>query len=258
MAGDDFRFITQQTGRVPVYQLSEDSKYFVAFADVMHNDKRATAIDYQIALNDTSGSKVEGTHFDKDTGLLYIPKSAYYGADGKYYVQYIQTQILYSIKNYDIKNTWNSSVISTTEEENGETDSKISGADILNQRMSVQVGKNMDVNTMLVTANGFPVDGKLYAYNAKTGMLTLGFSSAVVQSIWVEAVKDENAPDEDMHSSQQSSYCTQTVQTRITGPESIREILSRHIVDSQAVILRMKITCCSTYIMETEQTHSSY
>lgn len=195
MAGDDFRFITQQTGRVPVYQLSEDSKYFVAFADVMHNDKRATAIDYQIALNDTSGSKVEGTHFDKDTGLLYIPKSAYYGADGKYYVQYIQTQILYSIKNYDIKNTWNSSVISTTEEENGETDSKISGADILNQRMSVQVGKNMDVNTMLVTANGFPVDGKLYAYNAKTGMLTLGFSSAVVQSIWVEAVKDENAPD---------------------------------------------------------------
>lgn len=145
----------------------------------MHNDKRATAIDYQIALNDTTGSKVEDTYFDKETGLLYIPKSAYYDANGKYYIQYIQTQILYSIKDFDIKNTWNSSVIATTEEENGKTESKISGADIINQRMSVQIGKNMDVNTMLVTANGFPVDGKFYAYDSKTGMLTLGFSSAV-------------------------------------------------------------------------------
>ena len=195
MSGDDFRFITQQTGRVPVYQLGKDSKYFVAFADVMHNDKRATAIDYQIALNDTTGSKVEDTYFDKETGLLYIPKSAYYDANGKYYIQYIQTQILYSIKDFDIKNTWNSSVIATTEEENGRTESKISGADIINQRMSVQIGKNMDVNTMLVTANGFPVDGKFYAYDSKTGMLTLGFSSAVIQSIWVDAVKDKNAPD---------------------------------------------------------------
>lgn len=195
MAGDDFRFITQQTGRVPVYELSKDSDYFVTFADVMHNDKRATAIDYQIALNDTTGSSISGTYFDKDTGLLYIPKAAYYGDDGKYYIQRIQTQILYSIKNFDINNTWNSSVVATTEEANGNTESKISGADILDQRMSVQVGRNMDVNTMLVTVNGFPINGTCYVYDSKTGMLTLGFSSAVVQSVWVQAKKNVDAPD---------------------------------------------------------------
>lgn len=195
MSGDDFRFLFQQTGYVPVYQLGKDSDYFVAFADVMHNDKRASVVDLAVARNDVSGDEIEGIHYDKDSGLLYIPKTAFYGEDGKYYVQYLQTQILYSIEGYDVNSAWNSSVIATTEETDGNTESAFSGADIMNQRMTVQVGKNMDVNTMMVSVNGFPLDGTYYAYSPTTGMMTLGMSSAVVQSVWVQAVKDKDAPD---------------------------------------------------------------
>ena len=195
MSGDDFRFLFQQTGYVPVYQLGKDSDYFVAFADVMHNDKRASVVDLAVARNDVSGDEIEGIHYDKDSGLLYIPKTAFYGEDGKYYVQYLQTQILYSIEGYDVNSAWNSSVIATTEETDGDTESAFSGADIMNQRMTVQVGKNMDVNTMMVSVNGFPLDGTYYAYSPTTGMMTLGMSSAVVQSVWVQAVKDKDAPD---------------------------------------------------------------
>lgn len=195
MSSDDFRFLTQQTGRVPVYQMNNDSEYFVAFVDVMHNDKKATALDYEIARNDVTGTSIEGTHYDKDSGLLYIPKTAYYGEDGKYYFQYLQVQILYSITNYDINTTWNSAVISTTEGKDGEKESNISGSNIIDMRMAVQVGRNMDVNSMLVNVNGLPIEGKYYSYNPRTGILIIGFSSAVVQSIWVEAEKDKDAPD---------------------------------------------------------------
>ena len=195
MSSDDFRFLTQQTGRVPVYQLNNDSEYFVAFVDVMHNDKQATALDYEIARNDVTGTSIEGTHYDKDSGLLYIPKKAYYGEDGKYYFQYLQVQILYSITNYDINTTWNSAVISTTERKDGVKESNISGSNIIDMRMAVQVGRNMNVNSMLVNVNGLPIEGKYYSYNPKTGILIIGFSSAVVQSIWVEAEKDKDAPD---------------------------------------------------------------
>ena len=164
MSGDDFRFLFQQTGYVPVYQLGKDSDYFVAFADVMHNDKRASVVDLAVARNDVSGDEIEGIHYDKDSGLLYIPKTAFYGEDGKYYVQYLQTQILYSIEGYDVNSAWNSSVIATTEETDGDTESAFSGADIMNQRMTVQVGKNMDVNTMMVSVNGFPLDGTSTPY----------------------------------------------------------------------------------------------
>ena len=42
---------------------------------------------------------------------------------------------------------------------------------------------------MLVTMNGIPVEGKLYGYEPETGILTLGFSPSVVQSIHVDAKK---------------------------------------------------------------------
>lgn len=193
--GGEFRFLTQQVSMVPIYQFSEDSDYFVAFADVMHNDARASIIDSALAHDNVYGEVVEGYHLDTNTGLMYIPKSAMYGEDGTYYFQYLKAQILYSISDYDMGTQWNSAVYSTTEETNGETETKVSGDNIFLQAMSVQVGKHMDVDNMLVTVNGFPIDGQLYAYDANSGMLTIGFSSAAVQSVWVQAEKDEDAPE---------------------------------------------------------------
>lgn len=194
--GTGFRFLTQQIGRVPVYDFNADSKYFVAFADVMHNDKRAKAIDIEVAQNNTKGIAIDGFYYDYNTGLLYIPKTAFLDESGTYNIGILQTQILYSISGYTNDAQWNSATYSVTEEADGTVeDTAINGDDIFLQGMSVQVGKHMDVNKMLVAVNGYPLEGKLYAYNEETGELELAFSSVCVQSVWVQAEKTDDAPD---------------------------------------------------------------
>ena len=96
-----FRFITQNTGRVPVYQLNEDSEYVVAFADVMHNDNKSRIVDSVVARNDVTGTTINGCKFDEATGLLYIPRTAFV-IDNTCYIGCIQMQILYAISNFSI------------------------------------------------------------------------------------------------------------------------------------------------------------
>ena len=189
-----FRFITQNTGRVPVYQLNEDSEYVVAFADVMHNDNKARIVDSVVARNDVTGTAINGCKFDEATGLLYIPRTAFV-IDNTCYIGCIQMQILYAISNFSITNQWNSATNVVTENTDGSTDADIEGYNILLGVMSVQVGKYMDVNKMLVSVNGIPIEGKSYSYDSANGVLTVGFSSSVVQSIWVQAEKSDDAPE---------------------------------------------------------------
>lgn len=193
--GSGFRFLTQQIGRVPVYDFDANSKYFVAFADVMHNDKYAKSLDIQVAQNNNQGIPIDGFIYDKDSGLLYIPKTGFLDEDGVYAIGIVQAQILYSISGFSMANEWNSSAYTVTQDEDASLETEIEGDDIFLQMMNVQVGKHMDVNKMLVCVNGYPVDGHLYSYDADSGNMVLGFSSAVVQSVWVQAEKSENAPD---------------------------------------------------------------
>ena len=193
--GGGFRFLTQQVGRVPVYDFSPNSKYFVAFADVMHNDKNATVLDVSVAENSMAGNSVTGFQYDKDTGLLYIPKKAFLDSEGAYAIGYLQTQLLYSISGYSVESQWNSATYAVTENADNTVDKEVEGDNIFLQVMNVQVGKHMDVNSMLVSVNGYPIDGHLYTYNPNTGNLVIGFSSVVVQSVWVQAQKSDNAPD---------------------------------------------------------------
>ena len=193
--GGGFRFLTQQIGRVPVYDFDPNSEYFVAFADVMHNDKSATALDISVAENNRDGHSIKGFRYDKDTGLLYIPKKAYLNENGEYSIGFLQAQILYSISGFSVDSQWNSAAYTATEDTDESVDTNIEGDNIFLQVMNVQVGKNMDVNSMLVSVNGYPIDGHLYTYNPKSGSMVLAFSSVVVQSVWVQAQKSANAPD---------------------------------------------------------------
>ena len=193
--GGGFRFLTQQIGRVPVYDFDPNSEYFVAFADVMHNDKSATALDISVAENNRDGHSIKGFRYDKDTGLLYIPKKAYLDKNGEYSIGFLQAQILYSISGFSVDSQWNSAAYTATEDTDKSVDTNVEGDNIFLQVMNVQVGKNMDVNSMLVSVNGYPIDGHLYTYNPKSGSMVLAFSSVVVQSVWVQAQKSANAPD---------------------------------------------------------------
>lgn len=185
--------IGQTQGILPVYQLDEDSDYWVAYVDTMKDDDNAAVQDVMIAQNDTKGITFDGWHFDNLTGLVYIPKSIFY-EDGTLYVDKIQVQVMQKLIGFNWTDDYNSTVGAVTLDD-GVTNSTWTAGNIYADYTNIQVGKYLDVNNMLVTMNGIPVEGKLYGYEPETGILTLGFSPSVVQSIHVDAEKTEQAGD---------------------------------------------------------------
>ena len=185
--------IGQTQGILPVYQLDEDSDYWVAYVDTMKDDDNAAVQDVMIAQNDTKGITFDGWHFDNLTGLVYMPKSIFY-EDGTLYVDKIQVQVMQKLIGFNWADDYNSTVGAVTLDD-GVTNSTWTAGNIYADYTNIQVGKYLDVNNMLVTMNGIPVEGKLYGYEPETGILTLGFSPSVVQSIHVDAKKTEQAGD---------------------------------------------------------------
>lgn len=185
--------IGQTQGILPVYQLDEDSDYWVAYVDTMKDDDKAAVQDVMIAQNDTKGITFDGWHFDNLTGLVYMPKSIFY-EDGTLYVDKIQVQVMQKLIGFNWADDYNSTVGAVTLDD-GVTNSTWTAGNIYADYTNIQVGKYLDVNNMLVTMNGIPVEGKLYGYEPETGILTLGFSPSVVQSIHVDAKKTEQAGD---------------------------------------------------------------
>lgn len=61
-------------GSVPIYDVDANSDYYVAFADTMHYSDDFKAVDFKAARNNTNGESVDFID-DKETGLVYIPKS---------------------------------------------------------------------------------------------------------------------------------------------------------------------------------------
>lgn len=183
--------IGQTQGILPVYQLDEDSDYWVAYVDTMKDDDNAAVQDVMIAQNDTKGITFDGWHFDNLTGLVYMPKSIFY-EDGTLYVDKIQVQVMQKLIGFNWADDYNSTVGAVTLDD-GVTNSTWTAGNIYADYTNIQVGKYLDVNNMLVTMNGIPVEGKLYGYEPETGILTLGFSPSVVQSIHVDAKKNRTS-----------------------------------------------------------------
>lgn len=122
-----------------------------------------------------------------------MPKSIFY-EDGTLYVDKIQVQVMQKLIGFNWADDYNSTVGAVTLDD-GVTNSTWTAGNIYADYTNIQVGKYLDVNNMLVTMNGIPVEGKLYGYEPETGILTLGFSPSVVQSIHVDAKKTEQAGD---------------------------------------------------------------
>ena len=193
MSQDDIsKYVVGQTqGILPVYQLDEDSDYWVSYVDTMKDDDNATVQDVMIAQNDTKGITFDGWYFDKDTGLLYMPKSIFY-QDGTLYIEKIQVQVMQKLAGFNWSDDYNSTVGAVTSDD-VVVNSTWTAGNIYADYTNIQVGQYLDVNKMLVTVNGFPIEGKMYGYEPESGMLTVGFAPSVVQSVHVDAEKTEQA-----------------------------------------------------------------
>lgn len=77
--GYDNALIPLPPTNLPLYCLNPDGDYYVALVDGLRDTDRAEVQDYELTIG---GDVVEGTYFDSEEGLLYIPKTAIDNAQG--------------------------------------------------------------------------------------------------------------------------------------------------------------------------------
>ncbi len=181
-ADDLAKFIAQISGVVAVYNLNEESDFYVAYANTMFEDAAATVQDWCFALNDLEGVVLNDCVYDTQTGLVYIPKNAFYDEDGAYIVGRIQVQFM-QVMGTSV-DTMTSEVCSSVVENNS-ADVYQMVENIFRMETTVSVEPYLNEDDMLVCVNGIPIDDDTYTYNASTGQITLDESSAAVQSVSV-------------------------------------------------------------------------
>ena len=188
-------FITQVSGETALYNTDDNSDYYVAYANTMLYDKTAKVLDVAFAKNNINGETVEGCIYDKDTGLIYIPKKLYEVKDeetgeDKIEYEYIQVQFLQSVTQKIAK------IDSYYEYSQTNTDNSLwTGSDTthsLNFESKVQTEKGLSKENLLVSVNGLPVLDDDYDYNTITGIITLNSSSLGIQNVSVNITKKES------------------------------------------------------------------
>ena len=166
---------------VPVYELSEGSNYFVAYADTMHNDNQTTVTDIQVANNNLNGELLSNWHYDYETGLVYIPKDCFY-EDGQISIGKVQMEMMQNVKTNQSGEV-ESNVETTVVNDDGTSTADVSteSTNVYDATYTTEIQKNLDRENMVVSVNGIPTDA--YEYNGTSGELTVGMSPSAIQSI---------------------------------------------------------------------------
>lgn len=175
-------FITQVNTFVAVYDLSDNSDYYVAYADTMHADTAAEVIDSEMAYFNSEGEEFSDYHYDKYTGLVYIPKY-HYVVEGKKYDDAVQIQLLqrtFLDSSFSV-NSHVTAVVDDTEE----VDVSSNSENAFMYATNIKVQKDLDLETLVVSVNGIPIPNDMYAYDPVNGNLGVGLSTAAIQNISV-------------------------------------------------------------------------
>lgn len=168
---------------VPVYELSESSNYFVAYADTMHNDNQTTVTDIQVANYNLKGESLSGWHYDYETGLVYIPKDCFY-EDGKISIGKVQMELMQNVKTNqsgEVESNVETTVVNG--DDASAADVSTESTNVYDSTYTTEIQKNLDRDNMVVSVNGIPTD--VYEYNGTSGELTVGMSPSAIQSISV-------------------------------------------------------------------------
>ena len=187
------KFASSMMGQVEtnaaVYNVDDNSKYYVAYVNTMQNDATASVLDYEFANNNLNGEVLKGAIYDKNTGIAYIPKDLYNVSDTKRQIFKVQIQFLQSIS-ADGGNASSSSSVAT---QSNNDDIKIGDKTTnIYQKQSVQTDKNLNPDKLVVSVNGIPVTDDMYKYDSKTGKVVINGSPASVGSVTING-KDQSA-----------------------------------------------------------------
>ena len=188
-------FLTMYLTSVPLYSLSADSNYFVAYVDTLFHNSDVFVSDYVFALNANTGETVNA-RFDSSTGLAYLPKALFI-VDDTFYLGRVQVQLLQvqSVPNVElnayVEVLTDTGLIERSSEIVGDFDHSITvdEADAFATTTIIDTGLNADAIEVFV--NGFSVDN--FEYNASTGEVTVYQDSASIISLRVETYGSNRA-----------------------------------------------------------------
>ncbi|MCC8080952.1 MAG: hypothetical protein LIO80_02885, partial [Lachnospiraceae bacterium] len=177
------KYVMQTSGYVAVYELDEDSDYFVAYVDNSTSSETKEAV---FAVNNNDGETVDGCIYDADTGIAYIPKDLLVNDAGEQVLLYLQVQLMQLMDLGEDTKTVTVSVddgeefLSSTEQE----------VDFYDTVTTVTVGEGLTI--VSVAADGTPFAEDYYSYDSASGELTIAQSPTSVQSVSVTVDKESS------------------------------------------------------------------
>lgn len=173
-------FITTIPATVALYNLDENSDYYVGLGNTMLNDKTAEVKDHIFAINNNSAEVVnDKCHYDAKTGLVYVSKDLFGNIAGNVQVQFLQA-VSQSTAKLSSKVNYTTTDSETVKEGNRNVDS-------FNFETNVKTEKDLDKTELTVSVNGLPTSN--FNYDSDSGVITIPQSSTAVQSINVDVDK---------------------------------------------------------------------
>lgn len=181
-------FIMNSTVSTYLFELDEDSDYYVAFVDATKFSSNISLVDFEYARSNVYGETVYGCKFDEDTGLVYVPKILYTDLeDTKDNEQYVRMQLLYI---YSESATELNIPVTVTGDGliDGIYASGMTTLDIKDFVTTIKIAKpgtELPIDTSILI-NGIPkYDKDSYVYDIDTGVLIVKEPSMGITSLAV-------------------------------------------------------------------------
>lgn len=178
-------YIASTGGVVPIFDVNEDSDYYVGLVDTMFNDNEYTLQDYDFAMDSLNGEVLHDAYLDEN-GIGYIPKKYFTDEVGK-----IQVQIMQVAK--DSSNEMVSSIVVEDIEGNSEVRTfrksipyTIEKGKVFDFKTTVSLEPGLDLSNYVVKVNEVPLRDGDYAYDMKSGKLELPMDSSTIATLSIE------------------------------------------------------------------------
>ena len=186
-------YLTQLSGAVILYQISEDAEYVVGHVNKLNSDS-AEVVDWLFAENTLAGNVLDDCIYDADTGLVYVP-TYYTYVDGDMVVaNQTQIQLLYALSGNLMDATTQVNVKVDNIRVQGSVPSMgVVETSCLDTELAIQLACDDDARASLsvdsiaaVYVDDVPFTSDEYFYDASTGVLYLSVCPAIIDTIHIE------------------------------------------------------------------------
>ena len=206
-------FIMVNDTAVLLYDVDDNSEYYVGYVDTMHNNDESYVSDISFAYTNLWGQTIQDAIYDYDTGLAYVPKK--YTAENKNGAGALNVQIeLLQIVNSQTPNATFNVTVEKDDEIAGQypTEGKITVEGVATEfgvkiALDQEARNTIDRNYFTVNVNDYQLDTDKYDYYPAEGILVIKEVPNVIENLKI------NISKENIDYNTQGNYGIQTMST---------------------------------------------